>query len=158
MGKYQLLSVFQYAILFSLLIIGATTYFAIDQDKMARARVQSEGSYCAVVDPTGSTELGRRGKTIWNANVCGSCHNKNMRDDATGPALGGVESRWAGEPREHLYRWVRQSQALIESGESARAVQVHRENDRAVMANYTNLTDEDVEALLAYISDQYAAK
>jgi hypothetical protein len=44
-----------------------------------------------------------------------------MKDDATGPALGGVEERWAAEPREHLYRWVQQSQALLASGESARA-------------------------------------
>ena len=27
-------------------------------------------------------------------NQCASCHNKNMRDDLTGPALAGVEKRW----------------------------------------------------------------
>lgn len=35
-------------------------------------------------------------------NYCASCHNKNMKDDLTGPALGGVQERWAAYPREDL--------------------------------------------------------
>ena len=96
-----------------------------------------------------------KGKSLWNANACGSCHIKSMKDNGTGPALGGVEQRWAGEPREHLYRWVQNSQALIGSGESARALAVWNEYKPVQMSAYTNLSNEDVEHLLAYIDGQY---
>lgn len=94
------------------------------------------------------------GKNTWNANACGSCHNKNMKDDMTGPALGGVTERWAAYPREDLYAWIRNSQALIASGHP-RAVEVYEANDKATMSNYTNLTDEEIEGLLAYIKGSY---
>jgi hypothetical protein len=56
-------------------------------------------AFCGVVDTypvkyTGSSFLidstanPRLGKKLWNANICGSCHNKNMKANATGPALG----------------------------------------------------------------------
>ncbi len=93
-----------------------------------------------------------QGAALWKANVCGSCHAANMKDNMTGPALGGVQARWAGEPRAHLYRWVQQSQKLIASGESARALAVWNDWKPTVMSNYTNLSDSDVEHLLAYIS------
>lgn len=95
------------------------------------------------------------GKKLWNENICGSCHNKNMKADATGPALGGVEERWSAEPREHLYRWVRNSQSLVNSGESARAVSVFNQWNKSVMSNFPALSDGDVEHLLAFIKGTY---
>jgi|AntRauTorckE5430_2_1112549.scaffolds.fasta_scaffold00581_8 cytochrome c2 len=95
------------------------------------------------------------GKTLWNANGCGACHAGNMKDNLTGPALGGVQERWAAEPREHLYRWVQNSQALIGSEESARALAVWNDWTPTVMSAYNNLSDGDVEHLLAYIKGQY---
>ena len=96
-----------------------------------------------------------KGKALWNANVCGSCHNKDMKSDATGPALGGVEERWAAEPREHLYEWIQNSQALIGSGKSARALAVWADWKPTQMSSYTGLTGSDIEHLLAYIDGQY---
>ncbi|PHL00519.1 cytochrome c class I [Neolewinella marina] len=78
-----------------------------------------------------------------------------MKDNMTGPALGGVQERWAGEPRDHLYRWVQNSQKLIGSGESARALAVWNEWKPTVMSSYTNLSNDDVEHLLAYINAVY---
>ena len=42
------------------------------------------------------------GKTLFKNN-CASCHNKNMKDKLTGPALGGTQERWAAYPKEDLY-------------------------------------------------------
>ena len=106
----------------------------------------------AVADGAGDPALGA---ALWKANVCGSCHNGNMKDNLTGPALGGVQARWAGEPRAHLHQWVQQSQKLVGSGESARAIAVWNEWKPTVMSNFTNLTDSDVEHLLAYIDGIY---
>ena len=54
-----------------------------------------------------------QGKALFKAN-CAQCHNRNMKDDLTGPALGGVQERW--ESQELLYSWIRNSQGLINSG------------------------------------------
>ena len=58
------------------------------------------------------------GKTLFTAN-CAACHNKNMKDKLTGPALGGTEERWAAYPRTDLYKWIRASQSMIDAGHPA---------------------------------------
>ncbi|HRW76688.1 MAG TPA: cytochrome c, partial [Saprospiraceae bacterium] len=55
------------------------------------------------------------GKQLFKAN-CAQCHNRNMKDNLTGPALGGVQERWAGR-EELLYGWIRNSQSVIASGD-----------------------------------------
>ncbi|MEM9258069.1 MAG: cytochrome c [Bacteroidota bacterium] len=99
----------------------------------------------------------KQGKTLWNANSCGACHNKNMKDDATAPALGGVEDRWADYPREDLYNFIRNNGKLIASGHE-RATEIYLEWNRSAMNLYPNLTDEDIEALLSYIDAQYTSR
>jgi cytochrome c2 len=93
------------------------------------------------------------GKEIFTNN-CASCHNKNMKDPLTGPALGGVEARWAKFPRKDLYSWIRNSQALIASGHP-RAVEVWNQWKPTQMQNFTGLTDEQIESMLLYIDDVY---
>jgi len=55
------------------------------------------------------------GKTLFR-NYCATCHAKDMKTDLTGPALSGTEDRWADYPREDLYGWIRNSQAMIAAG------------------------------------------
>ncbi|NJC25179.1 c-type cytochrome [Neolewinella antarctica] len=147
------------------LFLGNLTAFAQDEkaeETTAESIVADDPATSAAAPEPGGVAAGAgdytKGKALWQSNVCGSCHNKNMKDPATGPALGGVQERWAGEPREHLYRWVQQSQALISSGESARAIAVWNDWKPTVMSNYTNLADEDVEHLLAYIKGEYTGE
>ena len=52
------------------------------------------------------------GKVLFKTN-CAQCHNRNMKDDLTGPALAGVRERWKDFPKEDLYNWIRNSQKLI---------------------------------------------
>jgi cytochrome c2 len=91
------------------------------------------------------------GKTLFR-NKCATCHNKNMVDNATGPALAGVEERWADYPREDLYLWIRNSQSMIDAGHP-RAVEVWNEWKPTQMNNFLELTDQDIENILAYIVD-----
>lgn len=93
------------------------------------------------------------GRAIWNANGCGSCHALNMKDNSTGPALSGVTERWSAYPREDLFAWIRNSQALI-AANHPRAVEVWKENKKRVMANYPDLTYEDIEVLLVFIESK----
>ncbi len=93
------------------------------------------------------------GKTLFRNN-CASCHNKNMKQDLTGPALGGVEERWADYPEEDLYRWIRNSQAMIGEGHP-RAVEVWDQWKPVQMQNFLNLSDEDIANILGYINCTY---
>lgn len=85
---------------------------------------------------------------------CAQCHNKNMRDKLTGPALGGAQERWSEFPVEDLYAWIRNSQALIQTGHP-RATALYEEWDNVLMNANTDLSDENIESILAYIDDQF---
>ena len=93
------------------------------------------------------------GKTLFQ-NQCASCHNKNMKDDLTGPALGGFDGRWAAYPKEELYSWVRNSQSLIQAGHP-RAVELWNKWKPTVMNSFPAFTDEEIESIFLYINDQF---
>jgi len=90
------------------------------------------------------------GKALFK-NHCASCHNKNMKDDLTGPALGGVQQRWEGR-EELLNSWIRNSQAVIASGDGY-AVNLFKEWNNSVMTAFPNLTDQELIDILGYIDD-----
>jgi len=94
------------------------------------------------------------GKVLFKTN-CAQCHNRNMKDDLTGPALGGVEERWADYDQADLYSWIRNSQALVQAGHP-RATEVFNQWNKVVMQPFPNLTDEDINNLMVYINCQYA--
>ncbi|MEM9916874.1 MAG: cytochrome c [Bacteroidota bacterium] len=88
------------------------------------------------------------GKNLFKNN-CASCHNKNMVDDMTGPALAGVKDRWKEYPAGDLYAWVRNSQGMYEKGHP-RAVALIDEW-QSVMNAFPNLTDQDIDDILIYV-------
>ncbi len=94
------------------------------------------------------------GKALFKSN-CAQCHNRNMKDDLTGPALGGVEERWADYDQADLYTWIRNSQALVQAGHP-RATEVYNQWNKVAMQAFPNLTDDDISNLLVYINCQYA--
>lgn len=78
---------------------------------------------------------------------CAACHNRNMKDDLTGPALAGVRERWSDYPKDELYRFIRKSQEMIWEGHP-QAVAVWNEWKPVVMNNFSELSDREIEALL----------
>ncbi len=93
------------------------------------------------------------GKTLF-LNQCASCHNKNMKDNLTGPALGGMEDRWADYPQEDLYNWIRNSQAMIAAGHP-KAVELWNQWKPTVMNAFPTFTDEDIASVILYINETY---
>ena len=91
------------------------------------------------------------GKALFKAN-CAQCHAKNMKTDATGPALGGAQERWGDD--EALYSWIRNSGAMIASGHP-RAVELWNTWKPANMTAYPNLTDDEIGSLIMYINGMY---
>ena len=113
---------------------------------------QESGAFCGVDSIESNHPQYQKGKELFVAN-CAACHNKNMNDNLTGPALAGVEARWSAFPRADLYRWMRGSQAMIKSGHP-RAKDLWAKWKPVIMNDFAALTDQDIEALLFYIRQQ----
>ncbi|MBV6440045.1 MAG: cytochrome c class I [Haliscomenobacteraceae bacterium CHB4] len=96
------------------------------------------------------------GKNLFIAN-CAACHNKNMKDNLTGPALGGMEERWSAYPRKDLYAWIRNSQALIATGHPY-ANELWGKWKPVLMNNFTGLTDDQIEGIILYVNQEYNKK
>ena len=70
----------------------------------------------------------------------------------TGPALANVEMRLSQEEgldREWLYRWIKNSQGLIKSGD-AYANKIYAEYNQAAMTAFPTLSNSDIDNILAY--------
>lgn len=83
------------------------------------------------------------GKALFNAN-CAACHKLNKR--AVGPALKGVSAKY---DKEWLYSWIKNSTAMVKSGD-AQAVAIYEEYNGSVMTSFTQLSNEDIDNILAY--------
>jgi mono/diheme cytochrome c family protein len=90
-----------------------------------------------------------KGKELFNAN-CAACHKLDAK--ATGPALRGVAGKY---DMPWLYKWVKNSSDLIKSGD-AQAVKVFEENNKAVMSAFPQLSDADIDNIIAYTSEPKA--
>jgi len=84
-----------------------------------------------------------KGKSLFNAN-CASCHKLNKK--LIGPALRGVSAKY---DKEWLYSWIKNSAALIKSGDD-QAVAIYEEYNKVAMNAFTQLSNEDIDNILAY--------
>ena len=83
------------------------------------------------------------GKNLFNAN-CAACHQLNRK--AVGPALRGVTEKY---DREWLYSWIKNGTQMIKDGDP-QAVAIWEEYNRAVMTNYPQFSNEQIDNILAY--------
>ena len=83
------------------------------------------------------------GKKLFNAN-CAACHKLNKK--AVGPALKGVSAKY---DKEWLYSWIKNSSAMIKSGD-AQAVAIWEEYNKTAMTAFPLLSNADVDNILAY--------
>jgi mono/diheme cytochrome c family protein len=97
-----------------------------------------------------------KGKSLFNAN-CAACHQLDKK--MTGPALRQVETRLAddqGLDRDWIYTWIRNSSGLIKSGDSY-ANKVYNEYGGAAMTAFPQLSDDDLNNILAYTAEEKKA-
>lgn len=86
------------------------------------------------------------GKALFNAN-CAACHKLDAK--STGPALRNVADR---HDKSWLYKWVHNSSEMIKSGDAA-AVKLFNENNKSVMTAFPQLSEADIDNILAYTSE-----
>ncbi|PKP24958.1 MAG: cytochrome C [Bacteroidetes bacterium HGW-Bacteroidetes-2] len=89
------------------------------------------------------------GKQLFNSN-CAACHQLDKK--AIGPALRGVTGKY---DTEWLHSWIKNSQAMIAAGDP-RALAVYELFNKAVMTPFPQLSDADIDNILAYTSQPKA--
>lgn len=148
MARYFLLSV-QYLYLFLISLFIWLCFYT-----WTNRPVIEKQFACGVISPEDNMPNSKEpdfilGKQLFRSN-CASCHAGDMRTHLTGPPLlDGLEA-WSDYPTEDLHAFIRNSQAMIESGH-LRALVIWREYAPTVMNNFENLTEEEIDAVLVYV-------
>ncbi|MGQ2982243.1 cytochrome c3 family protein [Flavobacterium sp.] len=86
-----------------------------------------------------------KGKELFNS-LCAACHKLDAK--STGPALRGVADK---HDRAWLYKWIHNSSEMIKAGDPA-AVKLFAENNNSVMTPFPQLSEGDIDNILAYTS------
>ena len=81
---------------------------------------------------------------------CTSCHA--VQKKLVGPALAGMSERHS---EEWLVKWIHNSQALIASGD-ATAIALFEEYNKSVMTSFTDLSEDQIKNIIAYVKDEEA--
>ena len=103
----------------------------------------------SVCTPTLSQDV-QVGENLFKSN-CSSCHYVGPEEKKLiGPGLDGEIFEEHSE--EWLYKWIRNSAELIESGDKV-ANELYEEYNKAVMTAFPHFSDEDIGNILAYIKE-----
>lgn len=84
------------------------------------------------------------GKTIFTTR-CAACHNVNKV--IIGPALSGVDKRHS---TDWIIQFVHSSQTMVKAGDKD-AVALFQKFNRVAMPDHTDLKEEDIKGVIAYI-------
>jgi cytochrome c2 len=97
-----------------------------------------------------SVAFSQDGEKLFKQN-CAACHTPTEKA-GVGPGLAGVQERWEGR-EELLYKWIKNPQAAIETGDSyIRNLMNEWEARGGIMAAQA-VTDEQIDAILDYIAN-----
>jgi mono/diheme cytochrome c family protein len=83
------------------------------------------------------------GKKLFNSN-CAACHK--LKKKAVGPALKGVSAKYE---RDWLYKWIKNSAAMIKEGDP-QAIAIWEEYNKVAMNAFPLLSNSDIDNILAY--------
>ncbi len=129
-----------------LLTFSTTIYSQEDPAETATATEAAAAPADAPVDAGGDVAAG---EALFKAN-CAACHKLDGK--AVGPALRNVADKY---DRDWLYKWIKNSSALIASGDPT-AVRLFEENNKAVMTAFPALSNTDIDNILVYTSQPKA--
>ncbi len=90
-----------------------------------------------------SSDAYKNGKSLYTAN-CASCHK--IEGKLIGPGLAGVYDKY---DREWLYKWIKNSQALIKEGDGD-AIAIFNEYSKSVMPAQP-VSNEEIDQILEYV-------
>lgn len=118
----------------------------------SQARAQDSTAATAAAPAAGGGDAAA-GEALFKSNNCNTCHAVTA-EKLVGPGLKGVVQRTPG--KEWLYKWIKNSTALIKTGDEY-ANKIYNEYGGVQMASYPDLTNGDIDNILAYIESANAA-
>ncbi|MHA7055977.1 c-type cytochrome [Aquimarina sp. M1] len=124
-----------------LLLLGTVFLFSLLNPVFAQEEVATTET--AAVESTEGGDVAK-GEALFKS-LCAACHKRYKK--MTGPALFGVADKYE---REWLYSWVKNSAAMIASGD-AQAVAIWEEFNKTPMNAFPQLTNADIDNILAYV-------
>ncbi|WP_109435623.1 cytochrome c3 family protein [Aquimarina sp. AU119] len=103
----------------------------------------------AAVDNVAATEASSggdvaKGEELFKS-LCAACHKRYKK--MTGPALFGVADKYE---REWIYSWVKNSAAMVASGDP-QAVAIYEEYNKTAMNAFPQLSNTDIDNIMAYV-------
>ena len=137
-----------------LFFLGATLLLSVSTSVLAQEEEEAgvaqeletvQGPEESSVEAEPNTADAAKGKEIFNT-LCAACHK--LDGNSIGPALRGVTER---REKEWLHAWIKNSAALIASGDPT-ATALYEEYNQVSMPPFPQLTDEDIDNILAYTS------
>ena len=125
-----------------LLILGTVFLFSLLNPVFAQ---EEPASTEVVAEESAAGGDVAKGEALFKS-LCAACHKRYKK--MTGPALFGVKER---RDTEWLYSWIKNSAAMIASGD-ADAVAIWEEYNKTPMNAFPQLTNTDIDNILAYVS------
>jgi cytochrome c2 len=129
-------------LLFCLALSLSFSFATFAQEAAAPAAAPADAAAAAPAAGAGDPA---KGKELFNS-LCAACHKLDAK--STGPALRGVSDR---HDRAWIYKWVHNSSELIKSGDKD-AVKLFAENNNSVMTPFPQLSEGDIDNIMAYTS------
>jgi cytochrome c551/c552 len=86
------------------------------------------------------------GETLFNRN-CTSCHT--LDEKVVGPPLRNITAK---HDEKWLVDFIRDSQKMIRAGDKE-AVKIYDEYNGSIMTSFSNLSDDEIRAILNYLKD-----
>ncbi len=124
-----------------LLLLGTVFLFSLLNPVFAQE--EAAATEAAAVESTTGGDVAK-GEALFKS-LCAACHKRYKK--MTGPALFGVADKYE---REWLYSWIRNSAAMIASGDP-QAIAIWEEYNKTPMNAFPQLTNADIDDILAYV-------
>ncbi len=137
------------------LFLGVSLFLSVNalvfaQDSIPAEGASEQGAQQASAEAGAAGGDAAAGKELFNT-LCAACHKLDSK--SIGPALRGVtETR----DSEWLHSWIKNSSALIAQGDE-QAVAIYNEYNQVAMPPFPQLSDADIDNILAYVSQPKAA-
>ncbi len=124
-----------------ILILGTVFLFTFFTPVFGQEEATTDAAVAAEASSGGDVA---KGEELFKS-LCAACHKRYKK--MTGPALFGVADKYE---REWLYSWIKNSAAMIASGD-AQAIAIYEEYNKTAMNAFPQLSNTDIDDILAYV-------
>ena len=144
-----------------LLLVTVGIFIEIFKTTPSSSDDQENNAFCAVIASRPAHYLIQHNDTInFNIgksqfrNLCASCHNKSMKDDMVGPALGGAIKRFNYDTLRFA-SYVKNPEMYLQNTRDIRLESLHQKNGGMKKPAYESLTLNEVKSIIMYIETKY---